>query len=265
MSLANSREFAPPGAALARYALVALLAAAAITALLLLGMERLGVRQERSPDTLYRLQEIRSLTLPPVPPVQPVPAVLPPPPAPPPEEALPPLPVAVAIPTAPAALELPAPALGPLPALVVPPIAATNFALPTAAGALAAGSAGAATVGGGPGGVLGGLPGAAVGAAPAAPAPIAEEDVDQPPEVTHKTLPEYPTAARRRGLEGWVDVVFTVDTRGQVGELTIADSSSPLFHAAVRQAVPEWTFKPGRLQGSVVPVRCRTRLYFRLQ
>ena len=39
---------------------------------------------------------------------------------------------------------------------------------------------------------------------------------------THYLAPQFPEAARARGIEGWVDLQFLVNTDGSVGELTTA-------------------------------------------
>jgi protein TonB len=60
--------------------------------------------------------------------------------------------------------------------------------------------------------------------------------------------PQYPPQAARRGLEGWVQVRFTISTGGSVKDAQAVKSSHALFERAAVQAVSKWKYQPP-LQG----------------
>jgi TonB family protein len=61
----------------------------------------------------------------------------------------------------------------------------------------------------------------------------------------------YPTAARRMGVEGVVQVEATVDADGKVKDVKALSGSAILIPAA-EDAVRKWTFEPGN---GIVKVR----------
>ena len=89
--------------------------------------------------------------------------------------------------------------------------------------------------------------------------------VDKPPQPLVRSAPIYPVAAKRLGIEGWVDVAFVVDEAGKVIEVDIADSSSRRFHQSAQSAVYTWRFKPAKKDGKNVSVLCRQKLTFEMQ
>lgn len=78
--------------------------------------------------------------------------------------------------------------------------------------------------------------------------------------------PEYPRAARRRGVEGKVQVAFTVNETGRVEDVTIvaADHRRYRLDRAARRAVSQWRFEPFREDGRPVARRVRQELVFSL-
>ena len=77
--------------------------------------------------------------------------------------------------------------------------------------------------------------------------------------------PAYPTRARERGTEGWVDLEFTVATDGTTREAVVrASEPAGTFDRAALDAVKRWRYEPRVVGGNVVEQRVETRLRFRL-
>jgi len=75
------------------------------------------------------------------------------------------------------------------------------------------------------------------------------------PELIQKFAPQYPMRAMDRGIEGWVEVAFTIDADGSVsGAKVTAAAPEDTFDKAVLNAVSKWRYAPandGRPQASV--------------
>ncbi|HEX7013714.1 MAG TPA: TonB family protein [Steroidobacteraceae bacterium] len=75
--------------------------------------------------------------------------------------------------------------------------------------------------------------------------------------------PEYPESARRRGIEGWVELAFTVTPNGSVTDVEVRNSSpADVFDDAAVRAVRGWRFEPVERNGERVPQRALVRLKF---
>lgn len=70
-----------------------------------------------------------------------------------------------------------------------------------------------------------------------------------------KVSPNYPIAASRRGLEGWVIVRFDVSEIGTVENITIVDSSNSIFEKAATDAAARFRYKPQVIDGVAQPTR----------
>lgn len=70
--------------------------------------------------------------------------------------------------------------------------------------------------------------------------------VEHPPVPVSRVLPEYPSAARSRGLEGEVVLRAIVDRRGAVEPNVVVVESIPLLDQAAIEALRQWRFQPGR-------------------
>ena len=78
--------------------------------------------------------------------------------------------------------------------------------------------------------------------------------------------PKYPRAAQRRGLSGWVDVVFTVDIDGTVSDISVRDSNpGDIFVTSATKAVEGWEFEPVIEDGVAVPRRAAVRMMFAIE
>ncbi len=91
------------------------------------------------------------------------------------------------------------------------------------------------------------------------------EDMDTVP--LYRIPPQYPLHAKRRGLEGWVDLEFSISKSGRVVEPVVL-RADPLgvFDQAARAAVIKWRYRPKFDQGMAVEREGLTvRIWFELQ
>ncbi len=81
-----------------------------------------------------------------------------------------------------------------------------------------------------------------------------------------RVAPVYPARALSRGLEGYVDLVFTVTTAGTVQDPVVEFSTSSLFERAAIRAVLKFKYKPRVVDGTPVDVpNVKTRIRFQLE
>jgi protein TonB len=81
-----------------------------------------------------------------------------------------------------------------------------------------------------------------------------------------RVAPVYPSRALSRGLEGFVDMSFTVTTTGSVKDPIVLQSTSSLFERAATQAVLKFKYKPRVVDGIPVEVPgVKTRISFELE
>jgi TonB family C-terminal domain len=77
--------------------------------------------------------------------------------------------------------------------------------------------------------------------------------------------PVYPQVARERGVEGWVELMFTVRTDGSVADVVVTESEpSGTFDRAAIDALRRWRYRPMEVDGRPVEQRARIRLRFEL-
>lgn len=81
-----------------------------------------------------------------------------------------------------------------------------------------------------------------------------------------RVAPVYPARALSRGLEGYVDLSFTVTASGTVRDPIILFSSSSLFERAATRAVLKFKYKPRVVDGVPVDVSgVKTRITFQIE
>jgi protein TonB len=81
-----------------------------------------------------------------------------------------------------------------------------------------------------------------------------------------RVAPVYPARALSRGLEGFVDLSFTVTAAGTVKDPIILQSTSSLFERAATRAVLKFKYKPRVVDGVPVSVSgVKTRISFQLE
>ncbi len=79
--------------------------------------------------------------------------------------------------------------------------------------------------------------------------------------------PEYPPRARQQGLEGWVDIEFTISPVGTVQDARVIGSQPTfVFDRAALKAVRRWRYNP-KVEGGVAVARAgvKVRLRFELK
>lgn len=78
--------------------------------------------------------------------------------------------------------------------------------------------------------------------------------------------PSYPREALQNGVEGFVELLFTVSADGEVTEVTITEARpAGIFNQAVLDAILKWRFKPALENGEPVDQRVRHRFDFSLE
>jgi len=81
-----------------------------------------------------------------------------------------------------------------------------------------------------------------------------------------RVAPVYPARALSRGLEGYVDLAFTVTTAGTVKDPVVIQSTSSLFERAAIRAVLKFKYKPRVVDGVPVDVpNVKTRITFKIE
>jgi TonB family protein len=109
---------------------------------------------------------------------------------------------------------------------------------------------------------------------PAAPAPGSESNTDSQvlgPSATRearlvqKVAPEYPEEAERAGVEGAVDLSFTVSPQGEVLDVEVIQAEpSSIFNRAATAAVRRWKYQPRTVNGVPVASNVQLHLTFKL-
>jgi len=81
-----------------------------------------------------------------------------------------------------------------------------------------------------------------------------------------RVAPVYPARAQSRGLEGYVDMSFTVTATGSVIDPIVSFSTSRLFERAATRAVLKFKYKPRVVDGVPVSVPgVKTRITFKME
>ena len=77
--------------------------------------------------------------------------------------------------------------------------------------------------------------------------------------------PQYPPSARMRRIEGWVDMLFTVNADGSVSDPVITDSEPPnVFDRAATDAARRWRFRPVTQDGEAIDTLAQIHINFSL-
>ncbi|MFT4629547.1 MAG: TonB family protein [Dinoroseobacter sp.] len=98
---------------------------------------------------------------------------------------------------------------------------------------------------------------------------ILDEPKIIPAKVIRRVAPEYPTEARNRNSEGWVQVSFDIERSGVPTNVLVLDSQPKnLFEPAALKAVHKWRFSPARNEATGMPVKTSaetTKIHFKLE
>lgn len=82
----------------------------------------------------------------------------------------------------------------------------------------------------------------------------------------NEVLPVYPDSARRRGIEGYVKLAFTITPDGKVENVRVVESSPKnVFDREARRAAVRWRFAPRSEGGRAVAREAVKTLQFRLE
>jgi protein TonB len=83
--------------------------------------------------------------------------------------------------------------------------------------------------------------------------------------VLRQVDPEYPRDAMREGVEGSIELRFTVKADGKVADIEVVTANPPqTFDRAAISALRRWRYEPRREDGVAVDSRTRVRLEFKL-
>ena len=93
-----------------------------------------------------------------------------------------------------------------------------------------------------------------------------------PPEVVEATLTrvkgielDYPEEARRRNIEGWVELSYGITAEGKVAKIKVLGSSpAGVFEAAATRAISRVRYKPALQSGKPIAVTTKLRIAFRM-
>lgn len=212
------------------------------------GKVREVIQEKKGVDVVFR------------PPPPPVAKVEPPPPPPPPKPKLAPKPAVAKAPPPATPLVAPAPIVAPSTVPLEKPPEAEQQTV--AAAPIAVGGTGALV----PGGVVGGTgTGDTLAGGGGRVAPINLPETGTPPEpLSSNVLPEYPSDARAKGLEGMVILKGVVELDGRVTGLKVMRGEEP-FATAALAAVRTWRFKPAVVGGQPTAVYRIFKVPFRLK
>jgi TonB family protein len=83
---------------------------------------------------------------------------------------------------------------------------------------------------------------------------------------TRQAMPSYPAAAAANGVEGFVDLEFTISTDGVPRNVVVVGAAPKrVFDAAAMSCVRQWRFEPIKQDGLPVARRATLRLRFQLK
>lgn len=74
----------------------------------------------------------------------------------------------------------------------------------------------------------------------------------------------YPAKARKQGIEGRLELKFTVRTDGSVSNIQIAKSLHPLCDSAAVKGLRAVDFVPAKQDGKTIPIRMKLPIRFQL-
>lgn len=119
-----------------------------------------------------------------------------------------------------------------------------------------------------PGGIVSGTPAGnsitsmASSAQPIAPIPVGGQV--QSPRRLSAVEPVYPVLARRSGIEGNVVIQADIDATGKIAGMKVVSGPAPLQQAAL-DALRQWKYVPGLLNGQPIASRITVTVQFRLK
>lgn len=85
------------------------------------------------------------------------------------------------------------------------------------------------------------------------------------PVAIHRVEPLYPPLAIRSHLGGWVVLQCIIDTSGHIRDVQVVNSSFGAFEQPAIDAVRQWVFTPGQLNGQAVDVIFELKVKFEVR
>jgi protein TonB len=100
---------------------------------------------------------------------------------------------------------------------------------------------------------------------PAAPTSGQSQPITREPRLVSKVFAEYPEEASNIGIEGAVDLTYSIGKDGNVSDVEVVNyQPSDIFNRAAVSAVRQWKYEPMLVSGAPVESRSQIRLQFRL-
>lgn len=85
-----------------------------------------------------------------------------------------------------------------------------------------------------------------------------------PPKLVESSAPDYPRRALSEGIEGTVDLEFTVGADGKVRDISVVKSEPrQIFEVAAVKAVSKWIFTPAMRDGQAIDSHQRQHIEFK--
>ncbi len=82
-------------------------------------------------------------------------------------------------------------------------------------------------------------------------------------KLIRRITPDYPSAAKRDGIEGSVDLDVTVSSRGVVEDVSVVQATPPdMFEKSAVAAVRKWKYDPRFVDGLASEAHVKVHLEF---
>ena len=85
----------------------------------------------------------------------------------------------------------------------------------------------------------------------------------QEAKLIRRVNPDYPSAAKKDGIAGWVDLELTVSTHGVVEDVSVLQATPPeMFEKSALAAVRKWKYDPRFVDGLPSQAHLKVHLEF---
>jgi protein TonB len=82
-------------------------------------------------------------------------------------------------------------------------------------------------------------------------------------KLTRSVTPDYPSAAKHDGIQGFVDLDVTVSSRGIVEDVSVVNATPPdMFEKSALAAVRKWKYDPRYVDGLPSEAHVKVHLEF---
>jgi protein TonB len=82
-------------------------------------------------------------------------------------------------------------------------------------------------------------------------------------KLIRRIVPDYPSAAKRDGIEGSVDLEVTISSRGDVADVSVLNATPPeMFEKSAVAAVRKWKYDPRFVDGLPSEAHIKVHLDF---